>query len=153
MSLSRRLFAALMPTAVAAPVMAGGARPDYPPHPPPMTTGFIGNALQAGRELVAPPAYKQFLAAKEAASAIEHARYMRQRYREDGRVELDISVLKSVSTQHKVHMQMSRDKQRQIDERSFTESLIDSLGLRDYFKKRNEMDVGGTEKNAASAGW
>lgn len=145
MSMSRRIFAALMPqAALAAPVMANEfaknpttiASTDYPPTP-----SVLGNIARAGRDLVAPPGYKKYLEIQEAAAAIHYKLYMRKRYNNNlNDLDFDIVSLKSVSHQHKISMQVQRDEERRKNERSFTESLIDELGLRNFMRKRSELN-------------
>lgn len=54
-------------------------------------------------------------------------------------MDLNISALRSVSRQHKCHMNVKKIIEREKEEMTFFESLKDSLGLREWFKNRNTI--------------
>lgn len=141
--------------AASAPLAAGAMRTAPYPIPPP-TAGLVGSypeyakdaASSLGR-LVAPtnlPEYYKAVGESEKAWRFFDNRRDMQRYR-DGNVSPNIACLKSVSYQHKFIMHM-REVDRINDERkSFVEKMLDSFGVRDYFKKMEEQH-GGAEASS-----
>ena len=60
-------------------------------------------------------------------------RYAIRNNAEEGYQDLNIRALRSVSPQHKAHMQWMMDQRRRQEERSFLDKLKDTLGLRGWF--------------------
>jgi hypothetical protein len=103
-------------------------------------SGLVGNKFMSGKFV--PPQLNQYHEAIRANQAWRDNHYRMLDYRRNHhQMNPNIMVLKSVTLQHKIHMQMKRDKEVEEAERSFSEALIDSLGLREYFKKQSEEDA------------
>jgi len=142
MTLTRRLFASLMPAAPAA--AAAGINQfgekmaeAYPTNP--SLAGSLGTTLVRA---VAPPQLADYHKAMEATQSMHRNHYRMLEYRRNqNNMNMNIVALKSVSPQHKVLMQIKRDEEEEKKRQSFRENLIDSLGLRDWFKAR-ELDDG-----------
>lgn len=60
-----------------------------------------------------------------------------------GGLNANIQALKSVAPQHKLHMATMRELQRQEDERTFAEKLMDQFGVREYFSKHAQIEGNG----------
>lgn len=151
MTLTRRLFASLMP---AAPAVAStglktlASNMDNTPAPAPMQRG-IGSVIS--KEIfraAAPPTQSKY---HEAMEVVQRANTYRYRLRDmDHDPDINIAALRSVSAQHKRHMQLSQRAMRDAAERSFSEQLAESFGLTEYFKNRN---IGDEPQAAASGGY
>lgn len=150
MKLGRRMFASLMP---AAPVMAGeigrGVADNLSSYtttnPVPLGMGEIVNRFD-------PPAtYKKY---REVENTLWKVRYFRHTRNEIAgslrHIDANIMALKSVSIQHKAIMHMKQEEQEVERNRTFLEQLQDTLGLREYFKKHNDLEG---PQTASSAGW
>lgn len=55
----------------------------------------------------------------------------------------NILALKSVSNVNKIHMEINRRRRLREEETTFREWLMDKFGVRDYFKRVRESDIGG----------
>lgn len=140
MTLTRRLFASLIPAAPAVAVhginqFGEKMAEAYPSNP--SLAGMMGNKIVRA---VAPPQLKQYYEAMESTHKFQRNHYRMLEYRRNqNNMNMNIVALKSVSPQHKILMQMKRDEEEEKKQQSFRENLIDSLGLRDWFKER-ELD-------------
>lgn len=150
----RRLVMKSTPAAVVGAGVAMGnltGPAPTPPYPPPAypspgaTKGMLYDAVESQlRQAVIPKEMAQYEAAQQAYSAMQHYRYMRKSLLTENRmgVDLDIQVLKSVSPQHKAAMQISRNEREREEEKTFFQSLAESLGLTSFLKKRMEEPLG-----------
>jgi hypothetical protein len=144
MNLTRRLFSALIPAAPAGAMVArSGLGSSYPPIAPPPTVATYP-FKELGAQMVrtaAPPAYKKYLEAQEALYKANHYRSRLMEFqRYSDRINYNIESLKSVSRQHKAHMQIKRIDDERKQEQSFMNALAESLGLKEYLEKRNRLD-------------
>lgn len=137
-NIGRRLFAGLF---ASAPVALGVEKviPTSPELPNPMwshsakTPGIIGDIV---REAL-PPQLKQYEAAMEVSRRVSASRYHILRQNDpSARRHPNIAALRSVSAQHKIHMELAADEKFQAEQCTFEQSLRDALGLTEWFKKR-----------------
>jgi hypothetical protein len=157
MNLTRRLFSALVPATGAGTMIArsGIGSVPTPLTAPPPSVAYPFKEL--GAQMVrtaAPPAFKKY---QEAQEALYNANRYRSRLSEfqrySDRIDYNIESLKSVSRQHKAHMQIKRIDDERKQEQSFMSALAESLGLKEYLEKRNTPEGVGQEKAANSSGW
>jgi hypothetical protein len=153
--LGRRLFASLMP---AAPAIVGEVGRGVAEK---LVTdsSLVGDTIRYGtmnmtRPRLDPPAtYAKYQEAEEALMRVRRFRHQKRRLLSDcNAIDLNIMALKSVSLQHKAVMHLRQEEQESLRNRTFMENLADALGLRDFFKKRDELR-GDDPYPTASAGY
>lgn len=162
MNLTRRIFSALIPAAPVAGVVARSGLGSSNFITPPTSTSMdvmksasAGQALlRSATKLVAPPTYQKYLEAQEALQQVRHYRHMLRDYRRsEYQMDADIMALKSVSPQHKIHMQIKRNDDERKQEQSFMKALAESLGLTEFLEKRNTLDNVASAPEKAAANW
>lgn len=164
MNLTRRIFASLIPAAPAAVVAERSGlgsslfHKTPPPTPlPPHSTDLADYAWKsAGRAAIEkaiplPKNWNDFRAAEE---AIQKARRY-QCHKDDlamrGGVDVNIMSLKSVSKQHKLHMHIKQQEEKEKARRTWYEALLDQFGVRDYIMKQRTDN--GIEGAASASSW
>jgi hypothetical protein len=138
---TRRFFASILPAIpfAGAATRSGLGSSITPATPPPLTGVATYSWKEATAKIVreaAPPALKKYQEARE-------AMYQANRYRSRlmefqrcrDRVDYNIESLKSVSRQHKVHMQIKKIDDERKQELSLMDALAESLGLTEFLKK------------------
>lgn len=163
MNLTRRIFASLIP---AAPVAVAAERSGLgltlfhktpPPIPHPLQVDPSNYAWKnAGKAAIEkaiplPKNWNDFRAAEE---AIQKARRY-QCHKDDlamrGGVDVNIMSLKSVSKQHKLHMHIKQQEEKEKARRTWYEALLDQFGVRDYIMKQRVDN--GIEGAKSASSW
>lgn len=97
------------------------------------TPGLLGDIVRE----VLPPQYKQYEAAMEVSRRAQGMRYQILRMTDrEARRHPNITALRSVSAQHKIHMEIAAEEKFHAEQRTFEQTLRDAFGLTDWFKKR-----------------
>jgi hypothetical protein len=132
----RKTFA----VAAAAPIAAGmsaknyGVDPVVPTTPPP--GGWAMNdAASTLTRIDTPPKWRDFCNARD---AFHQSQMQRHEVHNPHIFDLNIQALRSVSPQHKAHMQMEDHRRRNREAESFLESLARNLGVLEFWKGRDE---------------
>lgn len=164
MNVTRRLFAALIPAAPAAvvaersglgSVLGEATRPSPPPTPHPVDLSNYAwkNAGKAAIEKVIPlpKNWSDFRAAEEAIQKARQYQYHKDDLAKRGGVDVNIRSLKSVSKQHKLHMHIKQQEEKEKARRTWYEALLDQFGVRDYIMKQRADN--GVEGVASTSSW
>jgi hypothetical protein len=137
MTMTRRLFSMFLPVAptVAGEVGRGVAKnvastlnaDPYPPGP-------------ISLKVLTPPAgYAKYQEVENTLHAVKRFRQRRNYFARDyERIDPNIMALKSVSLQHKAMMHIMQQEREELDNRSYLDKLADELGLKEFFKKRQD---------------
>ncbi len=141
--------------AAAAPLAAGmsarnyGMDTKYPPTAPVRVSDMEGLIPSALNKIAEPAGLKQYYDAVQRADApLRFFGARRDLLRYQHGIDPNIDCLRSVSKQHKIIMHMRKVDRMHDEQRSLVEKMMDVFGVRDFFKKRDEMYGG----NAVEAG-
>lgn len=140
--IGRRLFSGMF---AAAPVAAAGAKV-MTNHPIPVDPAkAIGESTAKFIREAMPPQMKAYETAMTTAYKARDLRYQVLRLNDpSARRHPNITALRSVSPQHKIHMEIAAEEKFHEDQLSLTQKLRDAFGLTDWFAKR-ELSPGPSE--------
>ena len=101
------------------------------------------------RTIVEPPGLPKYREASRSYFASKEYRGLLTQARRDALISsmnTNIAVLKSVSAQHKYHMMVKRAIVEREEERTFTERLMDTFGVREFFSRNDYPQAGASSR-------